>query len=193
MNKVFRVTGNPFVDTGQAVISSIAGKDSFTDLTLDEVKEVFGTGKEIADWNLKLKSFTQVFGNNGLLSQPRSDPAQKRQNAYIAFLSNLLEQIEEPDYCKDNGICEICGEFPSYNKTAVEEALKPYKKSGFNHDVGRHNFPLIGSVSEIQALPGLSRMFNVCPRCLFAVNYIPIGTRLLNGRLIAFESTQTLF
>lgn len=65
---------------------------------------------------------------------------------------------------------------------------------GGDHAIGRDLFPLIGSLgSDAQALPSSSRMFNICPRCLFAVNYIPVGTRLLNGRLIVFEGAHQPF
>lgn len=52
-------------------------------------------------------------------------------------------------------------------------------------------FPLIGSIgNDAQALPSASRMLNICPKCLFAVNYIPLGTMLVKGRLICIESTS---
>lgn len=197
---IYSVTGNPFVDTGQAVIAYLAGKESFTQLTHADVKRVFDSGEELADWNSRFKSFTMVFGNNGPLYQPRDSKKNteaenkhirsERKKKYSRILSSLLSQIENPN--PDMGICECCGEFVSTDLKAV------YENIGDNtvkeRSIGRDLFPLIGSLgSDAQALPSASRMFNICPRCLFAVSYIPLGTRLLNRQLIVFEGAHIPF
>lgn len=191
---IYSVTGNPFVDTGQAVIAHLAGRESFTRMTHSDVKRVFGSGDDLADWNSRLKSFTIVFGNNGPLYQPRDKKDKNfgdlRKRKYISILSELLDQIKGTD--PNSGMCECCGEFPACDLNAAYEQVDGDKRG--NHTIGRDSFPLIGSIgSDAQALPSSSRMFHICPRCLFAVNYIPIGTRLLNGRLMVFEGAHQPF
>jgi len=189
--QIYSVTGNPFVDTGQAVIAYLAGKESFTQMNHDDVKRVFGSGDALADWNSRLKSFTMVFGNNGPLYQPRGNKFEiLRKSKYISILSGLLNQIENANL--DSGMCECCGEFPACDINAAYEQVDDDK--GSDHIIGRDSFPLIGSLgSDAQALPSSSRMFNICPRCLFTVNYIPVGTRLLNGKLMVFEGAHQPF
>ncbi|MDD2666686.1 MAG: hypothetical protein PHD13_04350 [Methanocellales archaeon] len=190
-NYIYRVTGNPFVDTGQAVIAHLAGKEPFTQIDHGDVKRVFGSGDDLADWNSRLKSFTMVFGNNGPLYQPRGEKYEEfRKRKYISILSGLLAQIENAN--PNLGMCECCGEFPACDLNAAYEQVDDDRES--DHAIGRDFFPLIGTLgSDAQALPSSSRMFNVCPRCLFAVNYIPIGTRLLNGKLMVFEGAHQPF
>lgn len=190
--KIYSVTGNPFVDTGQAVIAHLAGRESFTQMTHGDVKQVFGSGDDLADWNSRLRSFTMVFGNNGPLYQPPRGKkfVDLRKRNYASILYGLLDQIGDTN--ADSGMCECCGEFPACDFNAAYEQADSDKKG--DHAIGRDSFPLIGSLgSDAQALPSSSRMFNICPRCLFAVNYIPIGTRLLNGRLMVFEGAHQPF
>ncbi len=196
-------TGNPFVDTGLAVIAELAGKETFLDLTFEDIWNVFGDGKEIAEINSRLKSFTLVFGNNGPLYQPPQDPKNEpgkykelRMPKYSSILKNLLEQAEKSNESEDSDVCEVCGEFP---KASLELAYSQIQsasnsKKQRKHEFGRDFFPLIGSLrNDAQALPAGSRMFNLCGKCAFAVNYIPLGTMLLNGRLIVFENAHDRF
>ena len=190
-------TGNPFVDTGLAVIAELAGKETFLDLTFEDIWNVFGDGKELAEINSKLKSFTLVFGNNGPLYQPRGEKNKDvRVRNYSSILKNLLEQAENSDKNKNYDVCEVCGEFP---KASLKMAYRDYQSTSKNkkteeREFGRDFFPLIGSLgSDAQALPAGSRMFNLCGRCTFAVNYIPLGTMLLNGKLIVFENAHDKF
>lgn len=187
----FKVTGNPFVDTGLAAISYLAKKESFIYLTHKDVLKVFDNGQNITDWNSRLKSFTMIFGNNGPLYQPRGKSNEKiRKEKYTSILSSLLDQICNPN--ESSGICECCGNGYNCNLTLAYNSLDEKNKK--EYFVGRDYFPLIGSLgSDAQALPASSRMFYVCPKCLFAVNYIPLATRLLDGRLIAFEGAHTPF
>lgn len=187
----FNVTGNPFVDTSLAAISHLAGKESFINLTNEDVERVFGDGQTIADWNSRLKSFTMIFGNNGPLYQPRGKSNEGiRKKKYDFILLSLLDQIHNPN--EGSGICECCGNGYNCDLTLAYNILDEENKK--EYFVGRDYFPLIGSLgSDAQALPASSRMFYVCPKCLFAVNYLPLATRLLDGKLIAFEGAHSPF
>ena len=80
----FEWTGNPFVDTGLAVIIARAKElgnriDSINDLTEDIFESVFKSKMEGSDeeysWitqsNRKLNSYTMIFSNNGPLTPNR--------------------------------------------------------------------------------------------------------------------------
>ena len=55
-------------------------------------------------------------------------------------------------------------------------------------------FPLSGSLgSDAQALPVASRSVHVCPRCLFAVHYLPLALISLDGWPALFQSTSVEF
>ncbi|MDI6737701.1 MAG: hypothetical protein QME12_04265 [Nanoarchaeota archaeon] len=45
------LTGNPFVDTGLAVIASLAGLKNIDELKLSHVYKVHGDGSQITRWN----------------------------------------------------------------------------------------------------------------------------------------------
>ena len=55
------LTGNPFVDTGLAVLAFRSGCEHIEDLTLEKMKNVHGDGTELASRNSKLKSTTIIF------------------------------------------------------------------------------------------------------------------------------------
>src|SRR5665647_380576 len=105
MHNPFNITGNPFVDHSSAAIAYLAEKESFVNLTYDDIKTIFDSGETIADWNSRLKSFTIIFGNNGPLYQPRGKKnANIRRKNYATILSSLLDQMQNPN--KTAGICE---------------------------------------------------------------------------------------
>jgi len=204
MDNPFNVTGNPFADHSLAIISHLAKKDSFVDLTYDDIRAIFDSGKTIADWNSRLKSFTMIFGNNGPLYQSRGKKNEKiRREKYATILSSLSDQMYNPN--KAAGICECCGNgyncdltlaYKNVDEKNLTEKNKNKKEQGKEKEyaIGRDYFPLIGSLgSDAQALPASSRMFSICSKCLFAINYLPVGTRLLAGKLIVFEGAHSPF
>jgi len=197
-NKI-ELTGNQFVDTGLGVISSIARLDNVNDLTLSKVCEVYGNGDQLTRWNSKLKSFTQIFGTNNPLYQygygfkKGKGPSELNKTIYKHTLEGLLSAMEKPEIGER---CWACGsrsdfDFALIYKKAVEEGGK---KAPENKVVGRDWFPLAGSLgSDAQSLPAASKPPHICPKCLFAVHYLPIGLILLNGRLAVFQSTSQEF
>jgi len=60
--------------------------------------------------------------------------------------------------------------------------------------VGRDWFPLAGSLrSDAQALPAASLPPHLCPKCLFAIHYLPMGLILLDGLPTVFQCTSAEF
>ena len=60
------LTGNPFVDTGLAVIAYLSGCSSIDNLTLADIKSLHGNGESLARNNIELKSTCQLFGEVAL-------------------------------------------------------------------------------------------------------------------------------
>jgi len=187
------LTGNPFVDTGLGVISALAKLDEVNQLTLADLKSVYGDGTQLAEWNSKLKAFTQIFGTNNPLKQP-SYPTHVRIPIYKSTLSGFLKEIYQSS--GKGPRCWACGspsdfDFAKVCKKAVEDNGK---KAPEDKCVGRDWFPLAGSLgSDAQALPAASKPPHICPKCLFAIHYLPMGLILLNGRLVVFQCTSTEF
>jgi len=187
------------VDTGLGVIASLAGLDEIDDLALPNLYKVHGNGDQLTRWNSRLKSFTQIFGTNNPLYQysygfkKGVGPSDVNKAVYKDTLEGLLSAIHE----SGNGErCWACGtpssfDFAQICKKAVEASNK---KAPENKVVGRDWFPLAGSLgSDAQSLPAASKPPHICPRCLFAVHYLPLGLILLNGRLAVFQSTSQKF
>jgi hypothetical protein len=93
--------------------------------------------------------------------------------------------------------CDFCGNPYSVDLTELfHKNFKTSKKKNKNqrHFVGRDWFPLAGSMSnDAQGLPCASRPLNSCSKCLFAVQYLPQGSILVNGLLAVFQSTSVPF
>ena len=193
------LSGNPFVDTGLGVIAALGRLDDVTVLTLEKVREVFGDGSQLAEWNSRLKTFTQVFGNNGPLFQTGYGykkgvgPSERNLTIYRETLQALLDSIP---VASKGSPCEGCGSRTDFDFARAcggvieaAEAKVPGEKW-----IGRDWFPLSGSLgSDAQALPVASRPAHVCPTCLFAVHYLPLALISLDGWPALFQSTSVEF
>ncbi|MGB8218003.1 MAG: hypothetical protein WCE94_11950 [Candidatus Methanoperedens sp.] len=193
------LTGNPFVDTGIGVIASLAKLNEVNQLTLVDIKSVYGDGSQLTEWNSKLKTFSQVFGTNNPLFHPSYGfkkglgPSDINKRIYKSTLDGLLFEIKK----SENGSrCWACGnrtdfDFAQVCKKAVEANGKKAPEEKW---VGRDWFPLAGSLgSDAQALPAASRPPHICPQCLFAIHYLPMGLILLDGRLAVFQCSSPEF
>lgn len=69
-----KLTGNPFVDTGLAVIVARLGKENIVGLTKEDLIKVVGDGDWIAKANRQLKAFSIVTGNNSSLTNTSNNP-----------------------------------------------------------------------------------------------------------------------
>lgn len=181
---IYGFTGNPFVDTGLCVAAHLLGKSNANDIGLDELKQALDEG-HLAKRNSRLKSFTMIFGTNGPLMQS-SYKKIDRQALYTTFLRNIL-QAQATSNCEP---CELCGTLPAVDiNTPFKRALEKYSLSLNGIKViGRDLIPMAGSLGNCaQSLPGSTKPLTVCARCLVAVNFLPLGSQLINGRLATFE------
>lgn len=197
-NVPVRLTGNPFVDTGLAVVAALANLGTVEELTYEHLKETYGDGSRLSSWNSHLRSFSLVFGTNNPLLQTsygyekRDGPSELNYIIYRLTLRNFLAAMvgESGPLLR----CEACGiltrfDFAAACHAAAEESGHKAVKEKW---LGRNWFPLAGSMgSDAQALPAASRPVRLCGKCLFAVHYVPLGVMLLDGRLAVFQSTYT--
>jgi CRISPR-associated protein Cst1 len=202
-----QLTGNPFVDTGLAVIAYLSGCSSIDDLTLSDMKSVHGDGLSLARNSIELKSTYQLFSSNCLILQNRIDREQRIINHTRVTLA-ILNSIGHEDVVEK---CDTCGHERSLDLDKLVKAsgydteLKRKRKgkaqvqqmkkeSTTTYHSGRDWFPLAGSMgSDAQALPCASRSLNFCAKCLFAVQYLPLGVFLVKGRLCIYQCTSKTF
>ncbi len=186
------LTGNPFVDTGLAVLAFRSDCEHIEELTLEKMKKVHGDGSELARRNSKLKSTTIIFTVNSLATHPGIKPIDKRTQFYSKITTALLNSIGFEDIHER---CESCGNEYTLNvDKLVRETLVPLGYKDESRYTGRDWFPLAGSMgSDAQALPAGSRSPNLCAKCLFAVHYLPQGVILRDGKLAVFQSTSQAF
>jgi CRISPR-associated protein Cst1 len=174
VEKKIRLTGNPFVDTGLAVIAYLAGCEKIDDLTLNDIKRVYGDGHELARRNCNLKSTFMLFTGNSLATH-NSKELNERIYSYNKMTNSFIENIDK------EGVktCEACGNHFSLN---IEK------------EIGRDLFPLIGSLAkDAQTLPAASRSINLCATCLLATQYLTQGVTLMRGKLVVFQCTSIPF
>jgi hypothetical protein len=191
----YQLTGNPFVDTGlltlQAHASKQRGLKSALPLTpalvVEAMNDAEGFGRWLAKANRQLNSFFMVCTNSALVNPSTNKSLKDKKELgflaeedtgwkdYLETLKRLQEELLEEN---DTGapICESCGERPATN------VLKR---------VGRDFFPLAGSLgNDAQALPAASRAPRVCALCLIAIQWLPLGGILFNGKLACFQFTE---
>ena len=193
------MTGNPFVDTGIFTIKAHLAKEKGGEpkefLQAEDIKVAFeskeGFGRWLAKANRQLKSFFMVVGTNSALVNPSNnkmmnktknygflDEADSGWQNYVGKLEELCnELIADDQKTIANGeiLCESCGE------RLASRVLE---------FVGRDFFPLAGSGNDAQALPAASRAPRICPLCLLAVHWLPLGTCVFNRGLACFQFTE---
>lgn len=190
------LTGNIFVDNGLAVIAALCKCDKFEDLTLRKMKLLHSNGMELARRNIRLKANHMVFMNS-ITTQP-SYSQKEKITKYAKMTRAILDSIghetmpEFCDFCGNPYSIDLTELFQKSIKTTKKN--KKYKNKNKEHFVGRDWFPLAGSIlNDAQGLPCASRALNSCGKCLFAVQYLPQGSILVNGLLALFKSTSIPF
>jgi hypothetical protein len=191
----YQLTGNPFVDTGLLTLQIHASKQhglkSVMPLTPELVAEAMndaeGFGRWLAKANRQLNSFFMVCTNSALVNPSTNKNLKDKKELgllaeedtgwkdYLETLKRLqAELLEEDDAAAP--ICESCGERPTTNVL---------------NRVGRDFFPLAGSLgNDAQALPAASRAPRVCALCLIAIQWLPLGGIMFNGKLACFQFTE---
>jgi hypothetical protein len=105
-------TGNPFVDTGVAVMIARAKSEGLevsepSNLTSEVLQRIVGDGVWLADANRRLKSYSLVLGSNSPLMNSSTNPALVLSNLKLKIIaakqkiSSLDEQIAEEEQGKN--------------------------------------------------------------------------------------------
>lgn len=188
---VFNWTGNPWVDTGLAVMVAKSGKEKIENFTDKEFETIVSDGIWLAKVNRQLNAFTMVVGINSPLTNTSSNPSLKKKNSGklnpmddtgLKQYCELIKELKDSVLKNTGGkfLCESCGERPA------TEVLSKYKK-----EIGRDWFPLAGSIgSDAQTLPAASRTARICSLCLLSVQFLPLGAVIVGGKIACFQSTH---
>ena len=99
------LTGNPFVDTGLAVIAHLSGCSNIDDLTLANMKSLHGDGEWLAHNNIELKSSYQLFSSDCLILQNRIE-RERRILYHTKITLAILNSIGHEDI---DARCDTCG------------------------------------------------------------------------------------
>ncbi len=83
----FTWTGNPFVDTGLAVLIAKSGRRTLSEVTKDDLKKVFQDIKWLGNVNRKLKAYFLVVGKNGPLTQGAYTHGSIQRSALVKIKS----------------------------------------------------------------------------------------------------------
>jgi hypothetical protein len=190
MQNHLHFSGNPFVDSGLAVMTHLAGKSAVAELAFTDIRELVGDASALTRDNSRLKLFTMVFGTNGVLTQPAYKKAGKNEVIYKAIVNRLLEAAEQEG--EEGTPCELTGIRTKFNfhemcASALGEAGQTVPEQKW---IGRDWVPLAGSLgNDAQALPAASRPLHVSATALLALQYLPLGLFLHQGRLACYQCT----
>jgi len=171
-------------------MTHLAGRRDVSDLTFTEVKKLVNDGGTLASDNSRLKSFTMVFGTNGVLKQPAYKKAGQNELIYKAIVQSLLDAAEQEG--SGGAPCELTGILTRFNfhemcAAALAEAGQNVPERKW---IGRDWVPLAGSLgNDAQALPAASRPLHVSAIALLALQYLPLGLFLHQGRLACYQCT----
>ena len=78
---------------GSLVMAYLAGKGDIGDLTFADIRKLVNDGSVLTRDNLRLKSFTMVFGTNGVLTQHAYKKIGKNEVIYKAIVKRLLKPL----------------------------------------------------------------------------------------------------
>lgn len=181
---------NPFIDGGLAVMTRLAGRDCLSELTLADVRKLVDDGSRLTRDNSRLKSFTMVFGTNGVLTQPAYKKTGQNEVIYKAIVQRFLNAAGQEGSA--GAPCELTG-IPtrfSFHDACASALAEAGQKVPNRKWIGRDWVPLAGSLgSDAQALPAASRPLHVSATALLALQYLPLGLFLYQGRLGCYQST----
>jgi len=219
-NLPVRLCGNPFVDSGLFAVSIIQDKDinniTLGDV-LETILNIDGQqsqGKAFTRRNARSSAIYKVLLNNpmgqpaygstskkkkGVYSAPsKAEPSVLQERIYITYLIEFLLSYARDQEIEDQvHQCVICGNYTDFDFTDLETTLKILisqkdlsKQDEFGGGPTRTWFPLVGSTSSIQALPGFAEFNIICGKCLTLAQFLPQISDLQNGMLTIYQSSN---
>jgi len=170
LRSTFKETGNIFVDTGLAVLCTMANKQSPEELTKEDVKDAIKLLEILVnkdEWRRDLrKIFTQLY--KPIHPSLKNDHARGLE-VYSKWLNELYDSIYNSDKISIDNICNVCGE------PAITRAY-------------RFIFPLIGAGKFLNFFSFFERGLPICGKCLLAVQFLPLGIAKFGGRFVAISA-----
>ncbi len=155
-NKIFELTGTPFVDVGIVTLCRLSGKKKPEDLSFNDLVSASNRIVEIylsEKWN---KSLYSVFPNS-LLTNPSSKKKGNIKQKYFEFLEDLIQNFNIDTV--DKKICISCGRYNVYQPRL------------------RMDIPMLGSGDLLNFFPAAQRGADYCNACTFAVQFFPVSMR----------------
>lgn len=194
--KQYSLTGNPFVDTGlfimQAHASRLKNGRPVDPTKPEDLREVMNdeNARWLAKANQQLNSFFRLrrrssalvnLGThknfNDIKQHGRLDEQEAGWKSYLTTLANLRDELLNETNA-GAPLCESCGERPATK--VVERVTRSY-------------FPLASSPGrEMPAGPAGNRALLVCPLCLIAIQWLPLGATVFNGKLACVQFTEPM-
>ena len=202
-NEYLDLSGNIFVDQGQYTLQNLlnlAFDQRISIKKIEELKnsnEIYGT-KWISENLINFKSFTINFTTNHMRMQSSFKPENSK--LFKAFLDSLIDGIiaQYDENIPKVTFCDICGMKHSFNfdqeyRRVLQENYSKYNPKKEEPKFScREFFPLAGSMgSESQSFSNMSIAPNICPRCLFIVNYLPFSALMIEGKLAIFQAHKS--
>ncbi|MHA1780448.1 MAG: type I-B CRISPR-associated protein Cas8b1/Cst1 [Candidatus Thorarchaeota archaeon] len=164
---LFTLTGNPFVDTGLAVLCVLTGKSRPEEIirpALGKQIEYISNVYVHKDWKRHIHGL--LFPNSELANPSLKDgPARYKQ-----LLEDLFEKAES---INGTGNCSICG-----------------RRDGL--PVNKTRVPLFGSKKFINFFPGGLTGERVCPNCLLAIQFFMLGIEKVGRPLMLHSPSWTI-
>lgn len=155
---IWFTTGNPFVDTGQEMMATMAEVDSAADLTVENVKVLLPRLVDLYFQNGWIKSSYTIFPNSALNNFALGNE-NKRRERYANLLDEWLKAIQEPKTYLPDATCAISGRPAHTHVTKVYLPMSDF--GGGNFQSGNEGgMPLAAPVAlALQFLPlGLAKV-----------------------------------
>jgi hypothetical protein len=119
------------------------------------------------------KRQNKLNANNGTTTME-----DKGLEEYVAIIKGLVEDIKNGTYSTDT-FCEATGIFKATSVLEVNDK-----------NIAKEWFPLVGTMSDVQTLPGGSRSVRLSALSLLAAQFMPVGMAMIGGKLVCFQAND---
>lgn len=197
-------TGNAMFNNALMTIEALGKLNNVSEITPNVLLNLYEE-KDLANLNLRLKSYYMLFLNNPLINKPKIG-----KEIYESLLFSILRD------CDFDGInvCQLTGlnfekSFDFFyqkeierQKTKVQESItekKQLKKilkqlDDTDLSINRAWFPLIGGLgSDAQALPQAKFAIKIHPICIAIMQFLPLSSLLYKGGVLLIDSSNFEF
>lgn len=199
MKIVNSYTGNPMINNALMTIKALAGLSNVQDITTELLESMIRKVCDklpysLKDLNLRFKSYTMLFGGNGLLYNPNSKEIDKE--VYELLLLKITQGFE----LNGDSQCNLTGW--RYSKTFSEYLLESMldlgipKKDIKKKDLTLNRFwiPLLGGLgSDAQSLPMAKQTYEIHPICVVLLQFLPLSAFIYKKGILLIDSTALEF